>query len=130
MSLCAFDGELLRFRAVDRHVAVGVNDRCRRDCFFKRPVGPIHEKGLDLSGIFNESNLVIRRVPAHENTVAVRCNVQINPSTVVRKNVKVEHFRVLRAQLFHEMKRAAWHDVDIVRVMGIQRGTYVDEGVR
>jgi hypothetical protein len=72
---------------------------------------------------------MIRRVPAHESTVAVRRDVQIDPSRVVRKDVKVERCRVLRAQLFHEMKRAAWQNIDIVRVKGIQRRTYVDKAL-
>ena len=78
-----------------RHVAEGVHYRFRLDCFFRRPVGPIHEKCVDLGGIFNESNLIIGRVPVYESTVAVRRDVQIDPSCVVRKDVEVEHFCVL-----------------------------------
>ena len=122
-------GELRRFRAVDPHVAAGVHCRCRLNCFSIRPVGLIHEKGLDLGGGLNEPDLLIGRVPAHESTVAVRCDVQTDPSRVVRKNVKIEHFCVLRARLFHEMKRAVWQNVEIVRVNGIQRRAYVNEGL-
>ena len=108
-----------RSQAVDPTRRGGVHHRFRLDRFFIRPVGPIREKGLDLGGIFSESNLVVGRVPTDESTVAVRRDLQIDPSGVVRKNLKAERCCVLRAQLLQEMKRPAWQNVKIVRVNGI-----------